>query len=372
MGEQRALAVMFAGGGTGGHLFPGIAVAEELQKRCHDVDIVFVGTERGIEASVLPREGFPVEYVGAEGFAGTGFVRKLKSLLRMVAAVQDSFAIIGRRRPDIIIGLGGYASFATVLAGLLKKIPTVVLEQNSVPGLANKVLGRFAQAVCVTYQESMAFFPKHKTYLTGNPIRDRILRGSRVSAIKIFGLESGKFTVFVFGGSRGASSINKAMVEALQYLLDVRDELQFLHQTGEKDYEFVRDAYRSYGFRGMVTPFVFQMAEAYIVSDLVIARAGATTLAELTALGKASILIPYPFAAGGHQEFNAKKIERMQAATVVLDRDLGGKLLAEYIREMFVSGDKREKMQLSARALGQPHAAGKVADIAMSLARRVA
>lgn len=365
------MTVMFAGGGTGGHLFPGIAVAEEFQKRRRGMDVVFVGTERGIEASVLPREGFPVEYVGSVGFAGAGFVRKIRSLFRMAVALKDSFAIIGRHQPDIIIGLGGYASFATVLAGLLRKIPTVVLEQNTVPGLANRLLAKFAQAVCITYQESMAFFPKHKTFLTGNPIRERIMKGSRVSAIKIFGLESGKFTVFIFGGSRGASSINKAAVEALQYLLDVRDDLQFLHQTGEKDYEFVRDAYRSYGFKGTVTPFVFQMAEAYVVSDLVIARAGATTLAELTALGKASILIPYPFAAGGHQEFNAKKLERMQAATVVLDRDLGGEMLASHIREMFVNYDKREKMQLSARALGQPHAAGKVADIAMSLSRRV-
>jgi UDP-N-acetylglucosamine--N-acetylmuramyl-(pentapeptide) pyrophosphoryl-undecaprenol N-acetylglucosamine transferase len=331
---------------------------------------VFVGTEHGLEARVIPREGFAIEFVSSIGFVGGALIRKVKAFFKMIMALGDSFRIIRKHRPDVMIGLGGYASFATVLTGAFLKIPSVILEQNTVPGVANKILGKFARAVCVTYQESMSSFPRNKTYLTGNPIREKILRGSRTSGLKIFGLVPGRFTFFIFGGSAGASSINKAMVEALQYLLDIKDEVQFLHQTGEKDYDFVRDAYRSYGFSGMVTPFIFQMAEAYAVSNVVISRAGATTLSEVTAIGKPSILIPFPFAAANHQEVNARKMEHMQAALLILDRDLNGRRLSETIKELHRNRELREKIQRNCRALGQPAAAKKVYDVAVSLMRK--
>ncbi|MGE5893568.1 MAG: undecaprenyldiphospho-muramoylpentapeptide beta-N-acetylglucosaminyltransferase [bacterium] len=370
MSGQGVMSVMIAGGGTGGHLFPGIALAEEFQKHEHDMDIVFVGTEHGIEAAVLPREGFTVEFVSAVGFMGGGLIRKVKSFFRMIGAISDSYRIITKYQPDVMIGLGGYASFATVLSGVLKGIPTLILEQNAVPGFANRVLGKFARAVCITYQESMSYFPKHKTFLTGNPIREKILRGSKTSALKIFGLKPDLFTVFIFGGSAGASSINKALVDALQYLLDLKEGVQFLHQTGEKDYEFVRDAYRSYGFSGMVSPFIFQMAEAYAVSDMVVSRAGATTLSEITALGKPAVLIPYPFAAANHQEVNARKMEQMQAALLILDRELNGRMLAGTIRELHDNQELREKIRKNSGTLGQPRASQKVFTIALSVARK--
>lgn len=366
-----ALSIIITGGGTGGHLFPGIAVAEKFQEHGGGgARVVFVGTFRGLESTVIPREGFPLEFVRSEGFIGKGPYKKIRSVFRMVMSFKDAYNIIRKHRPDIIIGSGGYASFATVFAGIFLLIPTLILEQNYAPGFANRILGKFAKAVCVTYQESISFFPRSKTYLTGNPVRERILRGSRKSAYKIFGLGPGKFTILIFGGSLGASSINKAVVESLQYLLNFKSDMQFLHQTGERDYSFVRDAYRSFGFSGMVTPFIHQMAEAYAVADIVISRAGATTLAELTAVGKPAVLIPYPHAAADHQESNAKKMERMQAALFVRDRDINGRRLADMIRRLYKDQELRDKMQRNCRILGQPQAAKKIFNIAMSIIRK--
>ncbi len=370
MSVSQKFNVIIAGGGTGGHLFPGIAVAEEFQKHKNIDRIVFVGTDHGLEASVIPREGFDLEFIRAEGLVGKSLYRRVRAVFFILIAIIDSYRIIRKYNPRIIIGSGGYASFATVFMGFLLMIPTLILEQNSMPGLANRILGKFANIVCATYQESISYFPKNKTYLTGNPIRERVLKGSRISALKLFGLDTGKFTILIFGGSLGASSINKAMVDALQYLLDIRQDAQFLHQTGEKDYEYVRNAYRNYSFSGMITPFVFQMAEAYAISDIVVSRAGATTLAELTAVGKPSVLIPYPYAAGNHQELNARKLEQLRAAFMILDRDLTGDNLADKIKDLYAHERLRSEMQQNCSALGQPLASKKVFDMAFSLISR--
>ena len=362
--------IIVAGGGTGGHLFPGLAVAEEFQKHGNVDRIVFVGTDHGIEATVVPREDFTLEFIRAEGLVGKSVYKKIRAAFFLVLALVDSYKIIRKYDPDIIIGSGGYTSFATVFAGFILMIPTLILEQNSMPGLANRILGKFANIICVTYQESIPYFPKSRTYLTGNPVRERVMRGSKVSATKLFKLESGKFTILVFGGSHGASSINRAMVDALQYLLDIRTDIQFLHQTGEKDYDYVRNAYRSFSFSGMISPFIFQMAEAYAVSDIVVSRAGATTLAELTSVGKPAILVPYPYAAGNHQELNARKLEQMRAAYMVLDRDLNGRKVANMIKELYSNEKLRNEMKQNCSALGQPHASKKVFDMASSVLSR--
>jgi UDP-N-acetylglucosamine--N-acetylmuramyl-(pentapeptide) pyrophosphoryl-undecaprenol N-acetylglucosamine transferase len=240
------------------------------------------------------------------------------------------------------------------------------------PGLTNKILGRFINTVCITYQESMSFFQNSKTFLTGNPVRMQVLKGSVESAYKLFSLEKGLFTVFTFGGSSGARSINRTMVDALNYMPDLRDKIQFLHQTGLNDYETTRDAYRKAGFKGTITPFIYQMGEAYAVADIVISRAGATTLAELTALGKPAILVPYPYAAGNHQELNARKLLEMGAAKMIPERELKGEALAENIRELYMNETMRADMQRNSRAVGRPDACAKVVDIAMSLMKQSA
>jgi UDP-N-acetylglucosamine--N-acetylmuramyl-(pentapeptide) pyrophosphoryl-undecaprenol N-acetylglucosamine transferase len=362
--------VIIAGGGTGGHLFPGLAVAEELKSRDAAAEVVFVGTEFGIEARVVPREGYPIRFLRAEGLVGVSFVKKIRSVVKMFLSVIDSYRIIKTVSPDIVIGVGGYASGAIMLLACFMSIPTMILEQNSVPGLTNKILGRFVNTVCITYQESISFFPKVKTFLTGNPIRMHVLKGNAEAGYRLFSLEKGLFTVFGFGGSGGAASINIALADALNYLHDLKDKIQFLHQTGMKEYENIRDAYRKSGFKGTITPFIYQMGEAYAVADIVISRAGASTLAELTALGKPGILVPYPFAAGNHQELNARKLQEIGAAKIIPDRDLKGETLAGSIRELYLNETMRADMQRNSRAVGRPEACARVVDIAMSLIRQ--
>lgn len=358
---------MIAGGGTGGHLFPGIALAEEFKKRDAATEVVFVGTEHGIEAKIIPREGYPIQFLRAEGFVGKSFLKKMMAAVKTAASLLDARSILRVVMPDMVIGVGGYASGALVLMASFRSVPTLIHEQNSVPGATNRILGRFVDRVCVTYQESMPAFPMEKTFLTGNPIRMKIMKGDRTSASRLFSLDQNLFTIFIFGGSSGAGSINRTMVAALNHLTDLREKLQFLHQTGDKDFQYIREAYRKAGMKGTVAPFIYQMAEAYAAADVVISRAGATTLAELTALGKPAILVPYPHAAGKHQEFNAMKLRDMGAAHVLFDHEINGEMLARQIRELYGDDQGRKDMQRASRGLGTPEACSKIVDIAMSL-----
>jgi UDP-N-acetylglucosamine--N-acetylmuramyl-(pentapeptide) pyrophosphoryl-undecaprenol N-acetylglucosamine transferase len=362
--------VIIAGGGTGGHIFPGIAIAEELKRREDKTEVIFIGTEHGIEARIIPREGYPIKFLRAEGFVGVSLPRKIRALWKMLFSIVDSYGIIKAVSPDMVIGVGGYASVGPMLAAFMMSIPAMIVEQNSVPGLANKLLGKFAGAVGVTYQESISFFPRAKTFFTGNPIRTRILTGDRDAAYDIFSLDRNKFTLFVFGGSSGARNINRAVVDSFNHMLELKEKIQFLHQTGDNGYELVRESYRKWGFTGTVTPFIYQMSEAYAVADIVISRAGATTLAELTAIGKSAILIPYPYAAGNHQELNAGKLLEMKAARVILDHELTGEILAKHIRELYENKYLRHEMEKQSRSVGRSDAAQRVVDIAISLIKK--
>jgi UDP-N-acetylglucosamine--N-acetylmuramyl-(pentapeptide) pyrophosphoryl-undecaprenol N-acetylglucosamine transferase len=362
--------VIIAGGGTGGHLFPGIAVAEEFIKRDPSSRIIFVGTEHGIEARVIPREGFPIEYLTAEGMVGKSFLRKIRASYLFLAAICRSFNIISSVRPNIVIGVGGYASVGMVVAARLKGIPTIIMEQNSVPGLANRFLCHFADLVAATYQESISFFPRDKTFLTGNPVRKRVFSKETADAYSALGLHKDRFSILIFGGSLGATAINHALTEALHYLLDLRQNIQFVHQTGEKDLKSVTEAYKRLGFHGTVLPFIYRMSDAYTVADLVICRAGATTLSEIASIGKAAILVPYPHAASNHQEFNARKLEDMGAAKVILDRHLTGEVTAKAIRQLYDHPDKRKEMQKASKAFGRTDAAEKIVDLSMGLMRK--
>jgi UDP-N-acetylglucosamine--N-acetylmuramyl-(pentapeptide) pyrophosphoryl-undecaprenol N-acetylglucosamine transferase len=364
--------IIIAGGGTGGHIFPGLAVAEELRNRDASAEVIFAGTEQGIEARVVPREGYQIKFLRAEGLVGGSFKKKVRAIVKIFLSIRDSYRIITAVRPDIVIGVGGYASGVITAVAYLMSVPTMILEQNAVPGLTNKILGKIADSICITYQESLSFFPRAKTFLTGNPVRMNVLRGNSESAYRLFSLEKGLFTVFAFGGSAGAKNINRALVDALQHLRDLKEAVQFLHQTGLKDYEAVRDAYRKEGFKGTITPFIYQMGEAYALADMVISRAGATTLAELTALGKPALLIPYPHAAGDHQEINARKLLEIGAARMIPDRELTGEAVARAIRELYTNGSLRAEMQRSGMAVGRPEACARVVDIAISLMKQAA
>jgi UDP-N-acetylglucosamine--N-acetylmuramyl-(pentapeptide) pyrophosphoryl-undecaprenol N-acetylglucosamine transferase len=361
--------VVIAGGGTGGHVFPGIAVAKELKKTFKEAEIVFIGTAEGIEARVVPREGFDIRFIRSEGIARHDIYKATRAIFKIPFSMKESYMILKDFKPDVVLGVGGYCSGPVLLNAFFMRIPTIIHEQNTVPGFTNRLLGRFANIVAVTFLESMDFFPKGKTYLTGNPVRDEILRGDRDKGYKAFSLDKELFTIFVFGGSAGASKINRALSEALVYMEDLKDKIQFLHQTGERDFDYVRDFYQARGFKGTIIPFTYNMADAYAVADLVISRAGATTIAEITTCGKAAILIPYPFAAGDHQEANARKLWDLGAAQVIHDRELNGKTLSDMIKYLIEEPDVIGEMERVSRSLGRPDATKKVVELMTGLVK---
>jgi UDP-N-acetylglucosamine--N-acetylmuramyl-(pentapeptide) pyrophosphoryl-undecaprenol N-acetylglucosamine transferase len=354
--------VVIAGGGTGGHLFPGIALAEEVTTRHHKNEVVFVGTERGLEARVVPQAGFPLELIDARGLKGMGIGRLLRGLLSLPVAFFQSWSILRRCRPDVVVGVGGYASGPVVLAAWLQRVPTVVQEQNALPGLTNKVLGKLARVVFIAFEEARRFFPAKKTQLIGNPIRRKLMDNYLRSSVRHDG-----FSLLIFGGSQGAKGINDRMIAALDGLKGLEGELKILHQTGKRDVEAVREAYRSKGFEAEVVEFIDDMSQAYAKADLVICRAGATSLAELTVCKKASILIPFPHAADNHQEVNAQAMVQSGAAVMFRESELTGANLAEQIRSLHDHPEKLRKMERAAALLGRPEAAKEMADVCVQL-----
>ena len=345
--------LIIAGGGTGGHLFPGIAVAEEFLALSPANEVLFVGTSHGIEARLLPKLGYPLALISASGMKGLGTAKKILSAFRLLYGYSQSRKILKEFKPDIVLGVGGYASAPLVLAARGMGIPRFIHEQNAAPGLTNKILGRIADGVFISMQEAASFFPEQKTQMTGNPIRKEILWGfqERVRSI------GDSFSVLVFGGSAGAHRINTALLEALPLLTSVRDRLRITHQTGEKDLVQVRDGYRAHGFQAVVSSFIENMSAAYGAADLVICRAGATTIAEVTACGKGCIFIPFPYAADDHQRKNAESLLAKNAGFMILEEDLGGEVLAREILELMDRPERLAEVERNARGLAQLDAA---------------
>jgi UDP-N-acetylglucosamine--N-acetylmuramyl-(pentapeptide) pyrophosphoryl-undecaprenol N-acetylglucosamine transferase len=357
--------LLVAGGGTGGHVFPGIALAEEVVTRHPANDVVFVGTARGLEATVVPKAGFPIELIDVRGLKGKGLAASLKNLLLLPLALWQSIQILRRWRPDIVVGVGGYASGPVVLAAWLLRIPTAVQEQNAVAGLTNRILGRFAEAAFTAFPEAARHFPRRKVHQLGNPIRRTLMENFMRPEVGHAGPR-----LLVFGGSQGAHALNMRVIEALPHLADLRDRLRITHQTGPKDREQVERGYRACGFEPDVREFITDMSAAYAAADLIVCRAGATTLAELTVCKRPSILVPFPAAADNHQVRNALSLSEAGAAVMLEERELTGEVLAREIRAILSSPERREKMARAAGRLGRPEAAKEIADVCTDLVRR--
>jgi UDP-N-acetylglucosamine--N-acetylmuramyl-(pentapeptide) pyrophosphoryl-undecaprenol N-acetylglucosamine transferase len=351
--------VIFAGGGTGGHLFPGLAVAQEFLRREGAAQILFVGTEQGIEVRVLPKEGFKLETLNVKGMKGRGLRGVLDALYGVPASVSRCLAIIQRFHPDCIVGLGGYASAPMLIAGKWKGVRCAIMEQNLRPGFTNKILARWVDRVFTAYMESAAYFPGARVVESGNPVRWQKLPEV---------VRREKFSLLVFGGSAGARRINYAVVDALRLLRDLAPALFITHQTGQLDYAAIKEAYASLPFEAEVTPFIEQMDRAYAEADLVLCRAGATTVAELTAFGKAAILVPYPYAIYDHQRANAEALERRGAAEMILDREINGEILAAKLRDSMSDRRRLDQIAAAARAMGRPRAAAKIVDECYAMA----
>jgi UDP-N-acetylglucosamine--N-acetylmuramyl-(pentapeptide) pyrophosphoryl-undecaprenol N-acetylglucosamine transferase len=366
---NEPLRVIIAGGGTGGHLYPGIAVARELLERRPDTRIVFAGTARGIETSVVPREGFALELIRSGGIKGKSIIGRARGAALVPIGLLDGWRLVSAHRPHLVIGVGGFSSGPVVLAAALRGVPTMLLEQNAVPGLTNRLLAPIVQAAAVTFDHTQAFFGA-KAFVSGNPVRPEFFSAAGVHP------ESGAHDestgasitgVLVFGGSQGAHAINVAMVEAAEELAAGGAGLRLTHQTGERDVEMVRAAYRRAGLEAEVEPFLFDMGRRIGLADLIVCRAGATTLAEIAAAGKAAILVPLPSATDDHQRRNAEALAATGAAEVLLQAEATGPVLARRILSLAADADARARLGRAARALARPDAARVIVDRALEL-----
>ncbi len=348
--------LLIAGGGTGGHLFPALAVARALREEDPESQILFVGTEHGIEVRVIPETEFSIRYIAARGMKRTGMINLLKGFLELPLGVIQSFFILWDFKPHVVLGVGGYASGPTLIAAALMRIPTAIQEQNSVMGTTNRVLSRFVDRIFVSWERIDPRPPPEKTILTGNPIRGDLLEESPEN-----GSHRDRLNILIFGGSRGARSINRAMAGNLEHLAPFAEKVAILHQSGLGAAQEMKAAYGEAGIQAEVREFIHEMGPAYQWADLVVCRGGASSLAEITALGKPAIIIPYPYAIGDHQAGNASVLEDGGAVRVVRDDKLANGALAGEIRNLMEDPDQLIAMGRNSLKLGRPDAARTIA-----------
>ncbi len=364
--SASVLSIVIVGGGTGGHLFPGIAIAQEFMARNPQNRILFVGTGKPFELSIISEAGFAHKRITAEGIKRRGLLNQAVSILKIPKGIVESAKILKCFRPDIVVGVGSYAAGPLAVAAYLLNIKIVLHEQNLLPGITNRILSRFANRVYVSFNDTATVLNSKKTYFTGNPVRKEILQ-SKVNQ-KDDSRARKPFTVLVIGGSQGAHSINLALMGAIEHIKN-KDNFFFVHQTGTQDEMNVKRAYRNHSIPCEVRSFFKDMARQYQRADLVICRAGATTVAEITAIGKSVIFIPFPFAADNHQVLNARSLEKAGAAEVILEENLSGKAVAERIDYYFSNPERLHNMALRARRFGRPDAAADIVDDCYNLVR---
>ena len=362
---MNPMRVVIAGGGTGGHLYPGIAVARELLRRQPEARVTFAGTARGIESRVIPREGFELDVLRSRGLKGTSLAARIRGLMLIPLSAIDAWRIISRRSPDLVIGVGGYSSGPVVLMAAIRGVSTLLLEQNAIPGLTNRLLAPAVSAAAVTFESTAAYFGR-RAIVAGNPVRSEFVSDGFAPGVRA----AGPPRVLIFGGSQGAHAINVAMVEAAPQLATHPGGMAITHQTGERDLELVRDGYRRAGIEARVEPFLFAMDREIKSADLVVCRAGATTIAELTTAGRPAVLVPLPTAADDHQRKNADVLAEAGAAEVVEQKDLQDGVLAARIQSLVNAPDRLAAMAAAARTLARPNAVKVIADKAIELIKK--
>jgi len=354
--------VIFAGGGTGGHIYPAIAIASEFESRFPDSEIVFIGTKKGLEKELVPKNNFRLEFISAKGFSRRVRLELLLLPFYLLKSLLESRTILKNYQPNIVVGTGGYVSLPLVLIASLMGKKTLIQEQNSFPGISTRILALFANRVCLSYHNSTSYFlMKKKLRILGNPIRKDIVSGKREEGLRKFDLKPDKKTVFIFGGSQGSRRINQAVKDGISHLEHAKD-IQLLWQTGSKDFDEIRKFVKALNLTAIILPFIDDMSSAYAVSDLMVCRAGALTLAEVTACGKPSILIPYPFATADHQRYNAMSLKEKGAAEVILEKELKGKNLAVLILELLKDENRLKEMSENAKNLAKPKATSQIVD----------
>ena len=365
--------IIVSGGGTGGHIYPAVTIANQIKEKQPDAEIIFVGTREGLECEIVPRYGYPIEFIEVAGFQRKLSLDTIKSAFKLLAGLIDALKLIRKIKPDLVVGTGGYVCGPVLFLAALQGIPTCIQEQNAMPGVTNKILAHFVKKVFLGYQEAGKYFGGNSEKIfTGNPIRKEILEVSRATAIEKFKLDPAKKTILVSGGSRGARSINDAMA-LVETSLAGRSDVQVIHITGETGYEkFIGQVEKKVLMSDNIKVFRYMhdMPMALAAADLAIFRSGAIGLAELMARGIPSILVPYPYATANHQEHNARAVEGAGAAVVILDKELTGEILLKQIESLLADESKLQKMKDAAKALGRPEAAEDIARKVLALLKK--
>jgi len=354
--------IIIAGGGTGGHLFPAVALGEELKREDPGAEVLHVGAVNGLEATWLPQSGLKYELFPVRGLRGKDLLTRLRAIAEFFAAVRRGRALLKRVGPDLVVSAGGYASAPMAMAAIISRLPLVLMEQNTRPGLANRMLWRFARKICVGFADTAAFFDASRVEVTGNPVRLRFIPGAlRKTSVPL--------QILVLGGSSGAHRLNLGVINAFAILEKSVIKLRVVHQTGEADVELVTDGYRGLACAAAkVIPFIDDMATALDCADLIIARAGAMTVSEIALAGRAAIYVPYPFHRDRQQELNARMIERMGGAIIVYDDDSLGKNLAVALRDFGDNSPRLIEMGRKANGAAKPDAAARMARVCFEIA----
>jgi UDP-N-acetylglucosamine--N-acetylmuramyl-(pentapeptide) pyrophosphoryl-undecaprenol N-acetylglucosamine transferase len=347
--------LLIAGGGTGGHVFPAIAIAREWLSRGAEREVVLVGTQRGIEMKLVPQAGLPLETLRAAGLKGKGGLTLLKNFAQLFPGMADAFSIVKKHKPVAAFGVGGYAAGPMLLATWLCGIPNVIFEPNAEPGFTNKTLERLSRKIATGYPITAERFGS-KAVLTGNPVREEFFQIPARKTEK-------PFRLLITGGSQGALPINRCVVDAMDLLAARKSDLSVVHQTGERDYNAVRTAYARREFVAEVVPFLSNMAERFSWADLIVCRAGAITAAEIAAAGRAAIFIPFGRATDSHQLRNAQEMVKAQAARLIVEDELTADRLANEIFSLLDSPQQIEQLSSNARNLGRPNAARDIVDL---------
>lgn len=349
---------ILAGGGTGGHVIPAIAIAQQLQKE-YGADVLFIGTARGIENRLVPAAGFPLRLVKVGALKNASLLTRAKTLFDLPRAVLDSRRILAEFRPDVVVGVGGYASGPAMLAAIVRGIPTMAFEPNFVPGFANRLVAPFVKAAAVHFAETGKYF--HNCHVTGVPVREAFFTqdGRPPNPVP---------TLLIFGGSQGAHAINQAVLDSVPELIQRIPGIQIIHQTGERDYNDALAAYGKYGDAVEVYRFIDNMQEMFARASLVICRSGASTVAEITAAGKPAIFVPFPRAADDHQKRNAQALERADAAVMIEESNLSRENLVDTVSSLLANPARLQKMSEAARQLSHRNAAHEIAEMAAKLA----
>lgn len=370
----RQLRFVVTGGGTGGHIYPALAIARGLKEKYPGAEILYIGRAGGLEADLVPRAGFPFRSIQVAGLKRRPTPANLLAVWQAGRGLLTARRILKEFKPAVVVGTGGYVCGPVVLAAALQGIATLIHEQNALPGLTNRLLAPLVDCVALTFAEGRRYFPRRaRLTVTGLPVRPEVLSCCREEARRVLGIPPGARMILSFGGSQGAASINKAMVEVLQAFAG-RTDMCFLHVTGPAHYQDFLNHLPERGLgapeNGNITivPYLYDMPRALAAADVAVCRAGAATLAELTVLGLPAVLIPYPFASGNHQEFNARSLEKKGAALVIKDRELSGQLLTRCLEVILSRPEKLAAMAGACRSLGRPRALQDILDLVAELA----